>query len=191
MKKGQILLRIDPTDYQRDVARMEAEIAQLREAVDFSADQLARSEKAQGRGDRARRRSWIRSRHEAALARARLKAAEVALATARDRLRYTEIEAPFDGTVIQRNVQPGEVVVPGMTATFEGKAAAGAGRHVGAAGEDRPEPDRRGPGEAGAEGGGDAGRPAGQEVHGDGHPGGARRRSPGQRARTPSRSRRR
>ena len=28
VKKGQVLLRIDPTDYRRDVARMEAEIAQ-------------------------------------------------------------------------------------------------------------------------------------------------------------------
>jgi macrolide-specific efflux system membrane fusion protein len=46
---------------------------------------------------------------------------KVALATARDRLRYTSIEAPIAGTVTQRNINPGEVVVPGVTSTFEGK----------------------------------------------------------------------
>ena len=46
VKKGQILLRVDPTDYQRDVARVEAEIAQLREAVAFAQIKLDRSEKA-------------------------------------------------------------------------------------------------------------------------------------------------
>ena len=46
VKKGHILLRVDPTDYRRDVARVEAEIAQLRESVNFSLIKLDRSEKA-------------------------------------------------------------------------------------------------------------------------------------------------
>jgi macrolide-specific efflux system membrane fusion protein len=120
VKKGHILLRVDPTDYRRDVARVEAEIAQLRESVNFSLIKLDRSEKARAI-EIAPAQELDQARHEAALSRAQLKAAEVALATARDRLRYTEIDAPFDGTVIQRNVQPGEVVVPGMTATMEGR----------------------------------------------------------------------
>jgi membrane fusion protein, macrolide-specific efflux system len=120
VKKGHVLLRVDPTDYRRDVARVEAEIAQLRETVNYSLIKLDRSEKARA-VEVAPAQELDQSRHEAALSRAQLKAAEVALATARDRLRYTEIDAPFDGTVIQRNVQPGEVVVPGMTATMEGR----------------------------------------------------------------------
>jgi membrane fusion protein, macrolide-specific efflux system len=121
VKTGQILLRIDPTDYRRDVARMEAETAQQREALGFTKLQLARSEKAQA-GAIAPAAEVDQARHETAMARARLKAAEVALETARDRLRYADIEAPFDGTIIQRTIQPGEVVVPGVTATVEGKA---------------------------------------------------------------------
>ena len=122
VKKGQILLRIEATDYQRDVARTEAEIAQAREAVAYSGIQLARAEKASSVAI-APAAELDQVKHEAALARSRLKGAEVALEVARDRLRYTGIQAPFDGTIIQRNVQPGEVVIPGMTAMVEGKAA--------------------------------------------------------------------
>jgi membrane fusion protein, macrolide-specific efflux system len=121
VKTGQVLLRIDPTDYKRDVARMDAETSQAREALGFAQLQLARSEKAQA-GAIAPAAEVDQARHEAAMMRARLKSAEVALDTARDRLRYTEIQAPFDGTIIQRGIQPGEVVVPGVTATVEGKA---------------------------------------------------------------------
>jgi membrane fusion protein, macrolide-specific efflux system len=120
VKKDQVLLRIDPTDHERDVARMEAEIAQTREALAYATIQLGRAEKA-SRVAIAPAAELDQSKHEVALARARLRAAEVALATARDRLRYTSILAPFEGTIIQRNVQPGEVVVPGMTATVEGR----------------------------------------------------------------------
>jgi membrane fusion protein, macrolide-specific efflux system len=121
VKTGQVLLRIDPSDYRRDVARMEAETTQYREAVGFTELQLDRSERAQA-GAIAPAAEVDQARHETAMAKARLKAAEVALETARDRLRYTEIEAPFEGTIIQRAIQPGEVVVPGVTATVEGKA---------------------------------------------------------------------
>jgi macrolide-specific efflux system membrane fusion protein len=121
VKTGQILLRIDPTDYRRDVARVEAEIAQVREAQGFANLQLARSEKAQA-GAIAPAMEVDQARHESAMARARLRSAQVALETARDRLRYADVEAPFDGTIIQRAIQPGEVVVPGVTATVEGKA---------------------------------------------------------------------
>jgi macrolide-specific efflux system membrane fusion protein len=122
VKKGQVLLRIEATDYQRDVARTEAEIAQAREAVAYAIIQLKRAEKASS-VNIAPAQELDQMKHEATLASARLKAAEVALAVARDRLRYTSIVAPFDGTIIQRNVQPGEVVIPGVTATVEGKAA--------------------------------------------------------------------
>jgi macrolide-specific efflux system membrane fusion protein len=121
VKTGQVLLRIDPTDYRRDVARMEAETAQYREAVGYSGLQLDRSQRAQA-GAIAAVAELDQAKHEAAMARARLRSAQVALETARDRLRYTEIEAPFEGTIIQRAIQPGEVVVPGVTATVEGKA---------------------------------------------------------------------
>lgn len=120
VRVGQVLLRLEPTDYQRDVARHQAELEQQRLAVDYTQLQLARSEKA-NKAAVAAQSELDQARHEAAAARARLDMGKVALATARDRLRYTEVEAPIAGTVIQRNINPGEVVVPGVTSTFEGK----------------------------------------------------------------------
>jgi macrolide-specific efflux system membrane fusion protein len=120
VKVGQLLLRLEPTDYQRDVARQEAEIEQQRLALDYATLQLARSEKARAVSI-APQTELDQARHEAATARARLVMSRVALATARDRLRYTAIEAPIAGTVTQRGINPGEVVVPGVTATVEGK----------------------------------------------------------------------
>ena len=52
-----------------------------------------------------------------------------------------------------------------------GQGPPGAGRHLRAAGQDRPQPDRRGPGAARPEGRGHPGCPAGQDLH--------RGRSPG------------
>jgi RND family efflux transporter MFP subunit len=117
---GKVLLRLEPTDYRRDVARMEAEVEQERLALDYASLQLRRSEKARA-GAIAPQAELDQAQHEAAAARARLEMGKVTLATARDRLRYTSIEAPIAGTVTQRNINPGEVVVPGVTSTFEGK----------------------------------------------------------------------
>jgi RND family efflux transporter MFP subunit len=117
---GKVLLRLEPTDYRRDVARQEAEIEQQRLAVAYAALQLGRSEKAHASAI-ASQAEVDQARHEAAASRARLEMSKVALATAKDRLRYTSIEAPIAGTVTQRNINPGEAVVPGATSTFEGK----------------------------------------------------------------------
>jgi macrolide-specific efflux system membrane fusion protein len=117
---GKVLLRLEPTDYRREVARQEAEIEQQRLALDYATLQLRRSEKARA-GAIAPEAELDQARHEAAAARARLEMGKVALATARDRLRYTAIEAPIAGTVTQRGINPGEAVVPGVTSTFEGK----------------------------------------------------------------------
>ena len=101
--------------------------------------------------------------------------ATVAYNAASDQLRYTRIVAPMDGTVTERGIQPGEVVTPGVQATFEGKALLDGVGSVDAAREGRPEPDRRGQGEARAEGDGHARRAAGQDLR--------RRRSPRSRRR--------
>jgi RND family efflux transporter MFP subunit len=48
--------------------------------------------------------------------------AQVALSAAQDRLRYTQLLATLNGTVIERGIEPGEMVTPGVQATMEGKA---------------------------------------------------------------------
>jgi HlyD family secretion protein len=52
------------------------------------------------------------AKRDAAAAHMQAKAAEAALAQARIQLGYTELRAPFAGTITSRNVEPGEVVSP-------------------------------------------------------------------------------
>ena len=48
--------------------------------------------------------------------------ANVAYNAASDLLRYTRVLAPMDGTVTERGIQQGEVVTPGVQASFDGKS---------------------------------------------------------------------
>lgn len=121
VKKGQILLRLDATDYRRDLARSEAEVAQAENALEFAQVQLDRKKRAfvarassDAEVDTAQNEFKVRT--------VALRTARVTLDVALDRVRYTEIVSPLTGTVIQRGIEPGEVVTPGVQATFEGKA---------------------------------------------------------------------
>lgn len=135
VKRGQLLLRLDPTDFKRDVARAQADVA--RAAADMKSAQnalaLARltltrktkglEERGVAQADVDVAQSEVRARAaQVGTTRAVLAGARVQLAAAQDRLRYTQIGSPMDGTVIERGIQPGEVVTPGVQATFEGKA---------------------------------------------------------------------
>ena len=121
VKKGQQLLLLDPTDYERDVSKCEADVAAAKNALEFSLLSLDRRQKGmEARGvaqiDVDTASSDVRAKKVA------VQLATVAYNAASDRLRYTHIVAPMDGTVTERGIQPGEVVTPGVQATFEGKA---------------------------------------------------------------------
>jgi HlyD family secretion protein/macrolide-specific efflux system membrane fusion protein len=135
VKKGEMLLRLDPTDFRRDLAksdadvsRAEADVEQAKNALEFAKLNLDRRKNAlEGRGvaqidvdvaanDLKAKTTALQSANVV------LAGAKVAQGAAQDRLRYTQIAAPMDGTVIQRGIEPGEVVTPGVQATFEGKA---------------------------------------------------------------------
>lgn len=121
VKKGQLLLVLDPTDYQREVARAEAEVAQARAAVAFAKIVLDR--KAAGVAAKVLAVDELdAAKHALTEKEISVRLAHVALGAAQDRLRYTKIASPMDGTVIQRGLEPGEVVTPGVESTFDGKA---------------------------------------------------------------------
>ncbi|HEX6835044.1 MAG TPA: efflux RND transporter periplasmic adaptor subunit [Polyangia bacterium] len=121
VKKGQLLLQLDPIDYQRQVAKSEADVAAAKNAVEFAQLTLERRQKGlQERGV---------AQMDVDTALADLKAKKVALQTAEvannaalDQLHYCRITAPMDGTITERVIQPGETVVPGVQATFDGKS---------------------------------------------------------------------
>jgi HlyD family secretion protein/macrolide-specific efflux system membrane fusion protein len=135
VKAGQPLLRLDPTDFRREVARAEvdvlkaqSEIAQAKNGLEFAQLNLDRRKRGlEGRGvaqaDVDVAQNEVRAKTvSVTAAQGLLAGARVALGAAQDRLRYTHLDAPMDGTVIQRGIEPGEVVTPGVQATFEGKA---------------------------------------------------------------------
>lgn len=120
VKKGQLLMSLDPIDYDREVARADAEVKRYENDV----------ERARAVFERTRRgvEAGVVGHNEADDARfdllakeATVRSAQVTLATARDKVRYTKLYAPLAGTVTHRGIEPGEVVVPGVQSTFEGK----------------------------------------------------------------------
>jgi RND family efflux transporter MFP subunit len=118
VKKGDVLLRIDPIDYSREVERHSAEVMQRRAEHRLAQQRLATIEKGlQQRVLAAVEKDNAQA--EMSMARGRLKAALVEERAARDRVRYATLVAPFDGTIINRAVQPGEMVVP--TGNVEGR----------------------------------------------------------------------
>src|SRR5437867_49339 len=120
VKAGQRLIQLDPIDYRREVERAQADLDQTRTQLEFATAQLGRRAQAfEGRG--ISQSEYDAAKNEVALAKARVALSQVALQSAQDKLRYTAIVAPMDGVVTQRGIEPGEVITPGVTATFEGK----------------------------------------------------------------------
>jgi len=121
VKKGQLLLQLDPIDYERQVARTDADVAAAKNALEFSELSLDRRQKG------LEQRGVAQMDVDTALSDVKAKKVAVQTATvaynaALDQLHYTHITAPMDGTVTERGIQAGEVVVPGVQASFDGKS---------------------------------------------------------------------
>lgn len=111
---GDELLRLDPRDYEVAVRGATAEIAQARVALarEEAEAELARSEWEElGRGEPS---PLVLRRPQLEEARARLAAAEAALAKAKLDLERTHLVAPYDGRVRRAHVDLGEFVNRGV-----------------------------------------------------------------------------
>ncbi len=121
VKKGQLLLRLDPVDYSREVARADAELAQAKQAHNFAMQALARKQAALA--ERAVAQADVeQAQNEVDMRDAAVRIADVAVSAAKDRLRACNVTSPLDGTVLQRGVEAGEVVTAGVQATVGGYA---------------------------------------------------------------------
>jgi len=111
---GDVLLEIDPRDYQAEIAVVKADIEQAHMTL---AEEQARAEQA--------RRDWKRLGEtgepgplvlrtpQLEGARAAVASAEARLTQARLALERTKIVAPYAGRVLERNVDIGQYVTPG------------------------------------------------------------------------------
>ncbi|MEX0325989.1 MAG: efflux RND transporter periplasmic adaptor subunit [Puniceicoccaceae bacterium] len=112
--QGDILLEIDPSDYQTALTIAEANLAEARVRL---AEEEAQTNQAQRDwerlGEGAPPTDLVLRVPQLALARANVDAAEARVAEARRDLERTRITAPYDGRVLDKNVDIGQVVSPG------------------------------------------------------------------------------
>ncbi len=126
VRKGQRLIELDPRELDDAVGASQAAVAAATEGVAAAESGYAVQRDATGRDQvlvdaRAiSREEWERSGASLAAAKARLEAARAQLTAARraadsaeTRLGYTAIQAPFDGVVSARFVDPGDLAAPG------------------------------------------------------------------------------
>ena len=109
--KGDVLLRIDPRDYEADVRIAEAIQADARQAL---AEERARAEQARidwtRLGNTGEAPELVLRKPQLLAAEARVASAAASLTKARLDLERTEIRAPFDGRVLRQFVDLGQVV---------------------------------------------------------------------------------
>lgn len=113
VKKGQLIARIDPTileqavrDAQAGLERSQAELAQAEREYERNKGLYERKVLTEVEFNNAT--------YSLAVARANVKSAQVAVDRARQNLEYTQIYAPIDGIVVERNVDIGQTVVASM-----------------------------------------------------------------------------
>lgn len=127
VKEGEVIARLESRDYAAALEQREAEYVTARaahaEAVaqrDQLARDLARAEQLLAQGLAATQEvERFRAELAAAEARVRLREAQVeaaraAVEVARANLENTYIRAPFDGTVLRKDAEVGEIVAPAV-----------------------------------------------------------------------------
>ncbi|MBP0047860.1 efflux RND transporter periplasmic adaptor subunit [Marinobacterium sp. AK62] len=113
---GDELVRLDPRDYETDLAQAEATLMEARQTL---AEEQARS--AQAAADWARLGNsgeappLVLRKPQLSAARATVASAEAALKQARLNLERTRIRAPYAGRVLEKSVDLGQVVSSGTT----------------------------------------------------------------------------
>lgn len=118
VKQGQLLLSLDPTEFQRSVVRARQDVDKAAAAVELA--QLMLDRRKQALADRAVAQVEVETAlNDLKTRKIILDQAKESLSVAEDQLRYSRVISPIDGTVIQRNIRVGETVVPGTMATFD------------------------------------------------------------------------
>ncbi len=121
VKQGQLLLWLEPQEFQRSVVRARQDVDKAQAAVELA--QLMHQRRIRGLADRAVSQSDVdMAENDYRTKRIALEQTKEALRVAEDQLRYSRIVSPIDGTVIQRGIRVGETVVPGTMATMDDRS---------------------------------------------------------------------
>jgi HlyD family secretion protein len=115
VKKGQLIARIDPTLQQQAVTDAQASLERAQAQARQAQRDKNRSTELMRAGLVARS-EWEQTDSSLDVSLASVKSARVALEKANQNLRYTNIYAPIDGVVVERNVDPGQTVAASLSA---------------------------------------------------------------------------
>jgi HlyD family secretion protein len=112
--KGQLIARIDPTLQEQAVRDAEANLARSRAELTRAQDEFDRNKKLFDQ-QVITETEFATVKYNLAVAKASATSAQVSLDRARQNLSYTNIYAPIDGIVVERNVEPGQTVAASMS----------------------------------------------------------------------------
>ena len=126
VQTDQVVIRIDRTNFELAVNRASAALATAKSAVSLATVRLQHADKEfrrassllaekvipQGRFDKAEA-AYKAARQALATAKDQRNQAEVAVQTAMQHLKDTQIRSPISGVVVERNVEIGQSVAPG------------------------------------------------------------------------------
>lgn len=113
VKRGQALMRIDPTDLKLAASAQQEVVAAARARAQQTADEEARYRALRGTGAISAS-AYDQAKAAADAARAQLSAAESQAEAARNANRYAELLADADGVVVETLAEPGQVVNAGQ-----------------------------------------------------------------------------
>jgi RND family efflux transporter MFP subunit len=112
VQRGQVLVQIDPTDYQLALERAQAQQKAAQARAELARTQLKRAQDLVKQGFFSQE-ALTQRETEVALHEAELTSATTQQRTAQRQLDKTTLRAPFAGTVLQRQAQVGETVSVG------------------------------------------------------------------------------
>lgn len=115
VKKGQLLAMIDPTLAQQAVQDAQANLDKAVAQAQQSQRDYARNRELSDSGLVAKS-ALEQTQSTYQVSAASVKSAQVALQRAKQNLAYTNIYAPIDGVVVERNVQEGQTVASSLSA---------------------------------------------------------------------------
>jgi len=105
VKKGTLVARIDPRDYDTNLRNAEGVLAKAEAGLAYAVAEHQRYVKVKATDAGAVSDSMVSLKLAAAkVARADLQSANAALAAAKDQLAYTRLQAPFDGVIARKYV---------------------------------------------------------------------------------------
>lgn len=109
VQQGALLAEVDPRDVRNALAQAEADLAVARARLSTAESQRRRSEELR-QANVITEQEFENTELEVANARAQLVKAETNLELARERMSDVTIRAPLNGTIIQKNVEIGQII---------------------------------------------------------------------------------